>query len=270
MTKPDNRLSRARIATPCHVSWESMSGNDEARFCGQCQLHVYDISRMTTRQAEALIASTEGRICARLYRRADGTVLTRDCPIGLRALRRRVARIAGAALAAVMSLCASVAGQKKSPPPVCQPETSGWQAKIKRADGAMKKQEERQPGLSGVAVDTQGATVAGATVTLINEETQQEIKTVTDDEGKFHFPPPQAGSYTLKLDAPGFQQSEVTHIVVKPNEPLSMELTMTTMTPGTYVTVGVLTFDPLTIDVTRPSGTTIITREMIDKLPYED
>lgn len=268
MTQPDNRLARARIATPCPVSWESMSGNDEARFCGQCQLHVYDISRMTTRQAEALIARTEGRICARLYRRADGTVLTRDCPIGLRALRRRGARIASAVLTAILSLCASVAGQKKSPPPVCQPETSGWQSKIKRADDAKQKQEERLPGLSGVAVDPQGASVAGATVTLTNEETQQELKTVTDDEGKFHFPSPQAGSYTLKLDAPGFQKSEITHIAIKPNEPLDMELTVT-ITPGTYVTVGILTFDPL-VDVTRPNGTTIITREMIDKLPYED
>jgi hypothetical protein len=29
----------------------------------------------------------------RFYRRADGTVITRDCPVGLRALRRRLARV---------------------------------------------------------------------------------------------------------------------------------------------------------------------------------
>jgi len=32
--------------------------------------------------AEALIKAKNGDMCARLYRRADGTVLTEDCPVG--------------------------------------------------------------------------------------------------------------------------------------------------------------------------------------------
>ena len=85
-------IDRARIATPCPVSWEQMTGDDRVRFCDQCELHVYNISELTRIEAETLIASTEGRICARLYRRADGSVITKDCPVGLRALRMRVSK----------------------------------------------------------------------------------------------------------------------------------------------------------------------------------
>ena len=108
--KSSNRLDHLRIASPCPVGWEQMTGDERVRFCEQCSLRVYNISAMTRTEAEALIANTEGRICARLYRRFDGTVITKDCPVGLRAIRRRVAKVAAAVFAAIMSTCASVAG----------------------------------------------------------------------------------------------------------------------------------------------------------------
>jgi hypothetical protein len=56
-------------------------------------LQVYDISEMTRGEAEALIAKHEGkRLCARFYRRPDGTVLTRDCFSVRRAARRAATR----------------------------------------------------------------------------------------------------------------------------------------------------------------------------------
>ena len=88
-------LSQLRIASPCTVSWDSMNGDDRSRFCGQCRLNVYNISAMTQSEAEHLIAEKEGRVCLRLYKRADGTVITRDCPIGLAAVRRRAAWMIG-------------------------------------------------------------------------------------------------------------------------------------------------------------------------------
>jgi hypothetical protein len=88
-----------------------MDGGDRVRFCSQCQLHVYNLSAMNRREAELLLARREGRLCVRLYRRADGTVLTQDCPVGLRAWRRRVAwvsALAAAVLIGVIGLGASV------------------------------------------------------------------------------------------------------------------------------------------------------------------
>lgn len=56
---------------------------------------------MTTQDAEKLLTETTGRVCIRLFRRKDGTVMTKDCPVGLRAVRLKIATIYGAGLAAV-------------------------------------------------------------------------------------------------------------------------------------------------------------------------
>lgn len=69
-----------------------MEGDDRVRFCGDCRLNVYNLSAMTSDEALTYIDLREGRTCVRLYRRADGTVSTRDCPVGLRAMRHRAAR----------------------------------------------------------------------------------------------------------------------------------------------------------------------------------
>ena len=73
-------LDHVRIATPCPASWDSMEGDDRVRFCGSCRLNVYNLSGMTRREATELLKLVEGRLCIRLLRRKDGTVLTQDCP----------------------------------------------------------------------------------------------------------------------------------------------------------------------------------------------
>src|SRR5215469_13788158 len=110
-------LERVRIASPCTANWEQMIGDDCVRFCSQCNLNVYNLSAMTRRDAEDLIASREGRLCARLYRRTDGTVLTRDCPVGLRAAIHKISRVAGAALSAMMSVSFAAAQNPSSKAP---------------------------------------------------------------------------------------------------------------------------------------------------------
>jgi len=77
------QISRTQVATPCHVSWESMTGDDKVRFCGECRLNVYNLSAMDVEEAAERLAADEEDLCVRFYRRADGTILTRDCPTGL-------------------------------------------------------------------------------------------------------------------------------------------------------------------------------------------
>src|SRR5882724_5033878 len=85
-------VENIKVASPCSANWNAMSGDERTRFCEGCGKHVYNISSMTRREASALVAKTEGRPCVRFYRRADGTVLTQDCPVGLRARAARVRR----------------------------------------------------------------------------------------------------------------------------------------------------------------------------------
>lgn len=91
-------LDRIDVAAPCHADWDDMPGDDTARFCNQCRKHVYNLSGLTRTAAEQLIEAKEGRLCVRFFRRADGTVLTADCPVGQRLAQLRVFRWAGAAV----------------------------------------------------------------------------------------------------------------------------------------------------------------------------
>jgi len=83
------------IASPCDVAWSSMKGSTSVRHCDQCEKNVYNLSLLTRAEANALIFEKEGKLCVQLYKRFDGTVLTADCPKGLRAMRRKylVARV---------------------------------------------------------------------------------------------------------------------------------------------------------------------------------
>src|SRR5262245_21279679 len=97
-------LDVIRVASPCDVSWDSMPGTRRVRFCPQCQQNVYNLSEMTRAQAEELVEEHEGRMCVRLYRRADGTAVTRDCSLGLRAARRGVKLVLGYTLFLVVAV----------------------------------------------------------------------------------------------------------------------------------------------------------------------
>ena len=108
MTTYTNPLDGVKVAAPCPADWAKMVGDERVRYCDRCELHVYNLSGMTRREAEALVTNTEGRLCVRFYRRADGTVLTRNCPVGLRAIRRKVSRVAGATLSALLGFFAGL------------------------------------------------------------------------------------------------------------------------------------------------------------------
>ena len=89
-----------KIAKPCDQSWTAMKGDERVRHCQRCDHNVYNIAEMSEREVEELIRRTEGKFCARIYRRTDNRVMTRDCPRGVAAVRRRVATGVLAACAA--------------------------------------------------------------------------------------------------------------------------------------------------------------------------
>src|SRR5215467_11855455 len=103
-----NPLDHVRIAAPCSADWDSMFGNEQVRFCAQCKLNVYNLSEMTKADAELLIARAEDRLCVRYYRRRDGSILTQNCPVGLRAIKRRLSRVASAVGSALVTFFAGL------------------------------------------------------------------------------------------------------------------------------------------------------------------
>jgi hypothetical protein len=103
-------LETVRIASPCSTSWDAMEGTDRVRHCSECSLSVYNISEMSRQEAEKLISNAEGRLCIRMYQRADGTIITSDCPVGVQAFRLRVARKVRTLTAAALTFVGGVLG----------------------------------------------------------------------------------------------------------------------------------------------------------------
>ncbi len=89
MAKFDNPLNNLKVASPCSQDWNAMIGSERKRYCGECKLNVYNLSGMSRTEAENLVMNAEGRLCVRFYKRADGSVITEDCPVGWAKIKQR-------------------------------------------------------------------------------------------------------------------------------------------------------------------------------------
>jgi hypothetical protein len=116
-------LEGVRIAAPCSARWEDMAGDERVRFCESCEQKVYNLSAMPRDEAERLLAEHGASICVRLYKRADGTVMTSDCPVGVKRRRRRRAIVAvvGAGAMAATAAAAFAATWTQGKPPIAEP-----------------------------------------------------------------------------------------------------------------------------------------------------
>ena len=99
-------IHKLKVAKPCNASWDEMTGDDRSRMCGRCNLRVYNFAAFGEQEILDLMRRHEGRrVCGMLFRRTDGTLMTRDCPVGAaRRMRRRVLGLAATA-AAFLSGC---------------------------------------------------------------------------------------------------------------------------------------------------------------------
>ncbi|MBK8465260.1 MAG: hypothetical protein IPL32_05460 [Chloracidobacterium sp.] len=104
MSKFESPLNNISIASPCSADWNEMYGDDRKRFCGECKLNVYNLSGMSRDEAESLMMNSEGRLCVRFYKRADGSVITQDCPIGWAKVKQRTKIFATALASLIMAL----------------------------------------------------------------------------------------------------------------------------------------------------------------------
>ena len=177
-----------------------MAGDERVRFCGQCNLHVYNISEMSRDAAIALVTGTEGQLCARFYRRSDGTVLTKDCPTGLRAVRARASRAAGAVFSAILGLLTGATA--RATPGTHLQGSIRSPITIKRV--VKSNAQDASASLTGTIYDLNEAVITSAKISLLNSRTKKEQTTASDEEGSFHMEGLEAGDYILKVESPGF------------------------------------------------------------------
>lgn len=231
-----------------------MKGDDRVRFCELCNLNVYNFAQLTHREVNALVAKTEGRLCGRLYRRADNTVITKDCPVGLRAVRRRVSRIATAVFTAMTSVCSLALGQKQSGK---DKSSCKQQVTITRQITAFKTESAV---VSGKVLDPAGAVIAKATISVFDRGTKKSFSTESNDSGDFRISGLPPAQYDFLVEAPGFKQLTVRKIKIEPKEAVNLELLLTLG----EVTMGIIIYGTA---LSATPGKTTIDQELIRRLP---
>lgn len=252
MSKQSFDINKVRVAAPCSVPWEGMTGDEKSRHCEMCNLNVYNISEMTATEVKNLIEKNESSICGRLFMRADGTVLTKDCPVGLRAFYKRTTRRAGAALAAVLALFSAGFGQ-----------SNAQNKQACKTAGKIVSVESRNLNLvEGTIIDPNCAVVSGAKITLINEDTKREYEATSDENGYYSVLLNAPGRYTYKAVAVGFR-TFVRNLEINSNESLQINADLDVGTMGVIVIIDEKTM----IDPKSSSNTFKITRDMIEKQP---
>ncbi|HEV2883620.1 MAG TPA: ankyrin repeat domain-containing protein [Pyrinomonadaceae bacterium] len=191
-------LNNITIPSPCSADWNSMTGNDQVRFCGHCNLNVHDLSQMTRAQAQRLITGSKGRLCARYYRDPLGQPFTLPVSQKVHHIRRRVSRIAAGAFTATLSVTSALAQSSQDCPsgncnlPAAS-QTNRW-----GLGGS----------IAGTINDPNGDVIPGATISVWNHQTNVRLYASTDQSGEFRFEGLATGIYRIRIEAPGFAAQE--------------------------------------------------------------
>ncbi|HEY2914211.1 MAG TPA: carboxypeptidase-like regulatory domain-containing protein [Candidatus Angelobacter sp.] len=193
-------IDNIRIASPCPADWEKMPGDNRIRHCDACNLNVYNLAAFTEDEIRDLVANRKGRLCGRIYQRRDGTVLTQNCPVGLRAVTRRISRIAGAVLAFL---------------------TVSFSAGLSLFAQSYTRTNTSQAGLDLEVIDPAGAPVGNADVTLNEPSRKQTLRGKTDKHGRFVLASVRSGQYELTVSAPGLRSFPET-VDLRSGEKLSL------------------------------------------------
>jgi hypothetical protein len=197
-----------------------MSGDEKKRFCSECDKFVYDFSQMTRQQVEAIVSVHRGRVCARITRRPDGSMVTLEAPPVHPIVARRASPVVNATLAAILGLSV--------PANALNVDLSAAQF-IVRSDADGKSARAPFGGgeavVGGTVVAPQGAVIPNAVVKLISDA-GAELETKTSSEGEFRFAQVPFGAYIMLVEAQGFYTHVNSNVIVDTPYDTRFEVTM--------------------------------------------
>ena len=224
-------MHKIRISSPCSADWNRMSGTGRVRYCPECKLNVYNFSAMNPAEIEALFSAKTGRLCARFYQRADGTMLTQNCPVGFRSAMLRATRLAAASLSAILALTQAKLAQS-------QVQSSKTLVQIQPASKDFEIE----------VTDSSGALIPNAKIEVFDERLRSSVDTFTNDIGQAKIKLLPDSSYTLTISTIGFAPHVLKHLQAATSERLKIRMVLAVEVMGAIGDVPVnsnLDFEPV-------------------------
>jgi hypothetical protein len=121
--------------------------------------------------------------------------------------------------------------------------------------------------LEGTVVDSSGGVVVGATVIVVNADTNQSRSLRTDGTGIFRFAQLPVGTYSITVTYSGFSDFTQTGVVIVIGQTVGLKMTLTPS--GVAETVGVTAQSPSPLDTRQTAATTTIDNDRIEELPVQ-
>lgn len=196
---PKRRFDEAiEVKSPCSENWDEMAGNDQVRFCSHCAKDVNDVSTMTRREAMRLVRRSKGGLCVRYQLNPIKRTPIFAARVGEIA---RQTGIAAGVITASIAMADAVYAQGGTRP-----------FETVRAEKTEKTGVKVLSNISGYVTDQTGAVIPFAVISLSNQSTY-EYKAVNASElGFYEFRELPAGSYTIKIEAGGFEAKQIENV----------------------------------------------------------
>jgi len=126
-------------------------------------------------------------------------------------------------------------------------------------------QAQYRASLRGTVADPSGAVIPGATVTLVDKETNETRTSTSDASGIYTFSALPAGHFRVSVEMQGFKKKEIAEVVLIPDQPNALDLAMEIGDAQQTVTVNGSSVPLLDTDTATVSTT--ISSDQIQHLP---
>jgi hypothetical protein len=117
---------------------------------------------------------------------------------------------------------------------------------------------------SGNVLDKSGSVVPGADVTVVSQATGLTRASKTDSAGHYLIPLLPAATYTVRVDAKGFQSAASKDLLLQVQEARELDFSLA---PATVNTTVVVSGDALAVETGNPSLGQVITGQQVSQLP---
>ena len=132
---------------------------------------------------------------------------------------------------------------------------------------APRAHAQASSGITGTVTDSSGAVVDGATVTATNTATGVATHGVTSTSGGYTIIDLIPGSYTVKIEKPGFQTFVANGVTVEPGGKRST--VDASLNAGAIKEVMEVTAQAITLETEQPQLATTIEHKVVEELPMQ-